>query len=90
MQQTKLTRAYGSRPLLRPAVQRVPRLAVSASAAVNPSVVVFKMQHHVNYGDSMHLTGSHEAIGSWDPKAALAMSWTEGDVWVAEAKVPVG
>lgn len=28
--------------------------------------------------------------GKWEPEAAIQMSWTDGDIWTAEAEVPVG
>lgn len=29
-------------------------------------------------------------MGSWDPKKGMEMTWTDGNVWKAEARVPVG
>ncbi len=29
-------------------------------------------------------------MGSWDPKKGMDMCWTDGNVWKAEARVPVG
>jgi hypothetical protein len=28
--------------------------------------------------------------GEWDATSAVPLNWTEGDVWTAEAEVPVG
>lgn len=38
----------------------------------------------------MCVIGGGESLGDWDAAAAVRMTWTEGDVWTAEADLPVG
>ena len=68
----------------------LPSKLVCRAAPNAVSKVTFKIQHHVDYGQELCITGSDTAIGQWDPKHALVLHWSAGDVWHAQADVPVG
>lgn len=38
----------------------------------------------------MRLVGNQPFLGSWQPKKAVELRWTEGNIWKTEARVPVG
>lgn len=78
--------AHGRHNFVRPASS----LLVCRASSEAASKVTFKIQHHVDYGQQLCLTGCADAIGQWDPKQALLLEWSDGDVWHAEAEIPVG
>lgn len=71
-----------------------PRLLLAASApllaccpAGNVSVR-FRMPYHCKYGQKLCLIGESDMLGGWAVERALAMNWTEGDVWEVELQLP--
>ena len=38
----------------------------------------------LNYGEVHKIVGGHPALGNWDPNAAPAMRWNDGDVWTLD------
>ena len=64
--------------------------AAAADSSSSMSPVKISTKYHVDFGDTIKLVGSHEALGAWDPTQALGMTWSEGDVWTALAQLPAG
>jgi hypothetical protein len=64
--------------------------AEGTAGSSSTSPVRISTKYHVNFGDTIKLVGSHEALGAWDPTQALGMTWSEGDVWTAVAQLPAG
>eukprot|EP00252_Welwitschia_mirabilis_P016935 TRINITY_DN37692_c0_g1_i1.p1 TRINITY_DN37692_c0_g1~~TRINITY_DN37692_c0_g1_i1.p1 ORF type:complete len:222 (-),score=66.62 TRINITY_DN37692_c0_g1_i1:38-673(-) len=52
--------------------------------------VKFLLQRRCNFGQQFSITGSHPHLGSWDPKAAIPLEWSEGDIWSVEMNIPAG
>jgi len=50
--------------------------------------VTFKLKKDLAFGDVLRIAGGCEAFGNWSLDNALALEWTEGNVWTAEALVP--
>ncbi|KAG2428603.1 hypothetical protein HYH02_014305 [Chlamydomonas schloesseri] len=50
----------------------------------------FKVGYRVNFGQSVAMIGSGDALGNWDPKRSIAMKWTDGDYWTCELNVAPG
>ncbi|CAN1846424.1 Pentatricopeptide repeat-containing protein At2g29760, chloroplastic [Linum perenne] len=46
--------------------------------------VKFQLHKDCMYGEQILLVGNHPAIGSWDPMNAIALSWSEGNMWSVE------
>jgi len=38
----------------------------------------------VPFGSHLRAVGEHPALGGWDPSAAPALEWSEGDTWRCE------
>ncbi|CAN1150736.1 Pentatricopeptide repeat-containing protein At2g29760, chloroplastic [Linum perenne] len=51
--------------------------------------VKFQLHKDCMYGEQFLLVGNHPAIGSWDPMNAIALSWSEGNMWSVEMDLPV-
>lgn len=56
----------------------------------NSVPVTINMKCKVDFGETLRLVGNQSFMGSWDPKKGMEMTWTDGNVWKAEARVPVG
>ncbi|KAK9802949.1 hypothetical protein WJX72_006264 [[Myrmecia] bisecta] len=66
-------RHHGSRPRCR-------TWAVCIQAATE-SQVKLRLQHQVAFGEIIKAVGESEVLGAWDPQAAPALEWGDGDVW---------
>ena len=58
----------------------------SADSGVIP--VGFLTKRRVQYGLELAVVGESDALGAWDPAAAVPLRWCDGDVWVGSAAVP--
>ncbi|GBF97310.1 hypothetical protein Rsub_10001 [Raphidocelis subcapitata] len=52
--------------------------------------VAFSIHYRCAFGEAVHVCGSHEALGAWDPSRAVRMEWTQGDTWTAVVALPAG
>lgn len=50
--------------------------------------VTFWMKFHVDYGQHIVLVGSMPELGSWILADAVALTWSEGDLWHATLELP--
>ena len=48
------------------------------------------MAMQANFGESLKVVGSSEALGNWDVSRSPSMTWTDGDVWRLELALPPG
>ncbi len=48
----------------------------------------FSVRHRVNFGESIKLIGSSEALGGWNIRKAVELQWSHGDTW--QRVVPLG
>jgi hypothetical protein len=62
--------------------------APTASPGVSTAPALLRLTCKLAFGDSLLVCGSHPAVGAWDAAGAAAMTWTEGDVWQAQAALP--
>jgi hypothetical protein len=80
------------RPLLARATPRGARCAASDGSPAPPAPValrvVFSLRCSVEFGATLKVVGSHDALGEWDVARALPMTWSEGDVWTVTAELP--
>ena len=70
---------------------RVSCAASESAASLPPPVslrVVFSLRCRVEFGATLKVSGSHDALGSWDVAQALPLSWSEGDIWSCTAELP--
>ncbi|GLC50621.1 2,3-dihydroxyphenylpropionate/2, 3-dihydroxicinnamic acid 1,2-dioxygenase [Pleodorina starrii] len=72
----------------RPSYSRSESAAVWASS--NSVPVTISMKCKVEYGESLRLVGNLPFLGAWDPSKGAQMAWSDGNVWKADAVVPVG
>ncbi len=47
----------------------------------------FEVPCRVAYGDNLWVVGDAPELGAWNPKAGLALKWTEGDKWIGSIEV---
>lgn len=60
-----------------------------SSLAPTPTIHVrFMLPLSVNFGDSLVLCGESPELGSWDPLAAPAFTWSSQDIWILDAELP--
>jgi hypothetical protein len=68
-------------------------VASAASAAVAAPVpgvaLTLRVTCKLCFGESLLAVGSHAGVGSWDVSAALPLVWSTGDVWSADAALPL-
>ncbi|KAK3274431.1 hypothetical protein CYMTET_17383 [Cymbomonas tetramitiformis] len=50
----------------------------------------FQVHYQTYVGQCLKIGGSHAAVGQWDVYRAVPMTWTEGNIWVAEVDFPAG
>lgn len=50
--------------------------------------MVFSLRCSVEFGATLKVVGSHDALGEWDVARALPMTWAAGDVWTVTAELP--
>ena len=43
----------------------------------------------LEFGLSLKICGNCKALGNWDLEAAPLMTWTEGDVWTLQTRLPI-
>lgn len=43
----------------------------------------------VEWGQEVALVGTADTLGNWDVQKSIPMCWNDGDVWTAQAEVPV-
>ena len=48
------------------------------------------MAMQANFGESLKVVGSNDALGNWDVSSSPSMTWTDGDVWRLELALPAG
>jgi len=48
------------------------------------------MQRSLNFGEALLVCGSNESLGAWEPHRALALNWSDGDVWRGSIEVQRG
>ncbi len=71
------------------------RLSCTVSAASTPTsapqlTVRFSLCYEARFGQQLRLVGSVPATGSWKPSKSLPLTWTEGNEWVLDARLPAG
>lgn len=49
----------------------------------------FSVPYRCNFGNHLRVIGNVDTIGSWNVEKALRMDWTDGDLWIAEAELPM-
>ena len=72
--------------------------AAAAAAATDPvtaadsstGIVRFTCVAKCDFGTSVVVTGSMDALGNWDPMQGLQLEWSEGHAWSADASLPIG
>jgi len=65
--------------------------SVSLHKDQGPMVTVkFVLEKKCKFGQQFHVVGDAPQFGSWDPKAAVPLEWSEGDLWTKDVDVPVG
>ena len=45
--------------------------------------VAFQLPYRTRFGQRVTLVGSGP-LGEWDPRRAISMTWTKGDIWKAK------
>lgn len=74
-----------------PEVQCIQGDSVSLPEDQGPMVTVkFVLEKKCKFGQQFHVVGDAPQFGSWNPKAAVPLEWSEGDTWTTEVDVPVG
>jgi len=53
-------------------------------------VVDFEIHYEAVFGQDVRVLGSHDALGAWDQKRAVALKWHQGNVWKASVELPAG
>ena len=74
------------------------RAAAATDAPTNPGAgtadstgsVRFTCVAKCDFGASVVVTGSMDALGNWDPMRGLQLEWSEGHAWCADASLPIG
>lgn len=92
-----------SQPALRPLERAAPAPApapapasfeeppLAASAPPSPVAVSFEVPDcHLQYGECLRVVGSSAELGAWEPSAAPALSWHEGDRWAGQLALTPG
>jgi hypothetical protein len=68
-------------------VQRAEKSAVDSEHEDCVTTLTFTIKLHVEYGQCVFVVGSVRELGNWDPDQAIALQWSEGDVWTGSATV---
>mmetsp|Transcript_21318 Transcript_21318/g.49006 ORF Transcript_21318/g.49006 Transcript_21318/m.49006 type:complete len:158 (-) Transcript_21318:86-559(-) len=61
-----------------------------AALTASKANMAFSVQYHTVPGQSIHMVGSSDAVGSWDASKSLPMAWTENGIWRVNVHLPVG
>lgn len=48
----------------------------------------FNLEYRTNWGETLYLTGSSEALGSWNPTHAIPMNYTRDGQWTLSVEMP--
>ncbi len=74
------------------AARELKAAAVAAAAASSsPVLVAFRVPAcALAFGEHLRVVGSCTELGGWDPAAAPALEWAEGDNWTAAVALPPG
>ena len=67
---------------------RMENQAVVSTAKVHS--VRFAVKCQTVFGEVVKVVGSERELGEWNPSNGLRLSWSEGNVWVAEIESRVG
>eukprot|EP00210_Caulerpa_lentillifera_P008145 g7779.t1 len=59
-----------------------------ASSSNIRAKVKFTIPHHVEFGQSICVSGSEEELGSWQLQQSYPLEWTQGDVWTGVIELP--
>ncbi|XP_031486801.1 uncharacterized protein LOC116255166 isoform X4 [Nymphaea colorata] len=61
-----------------------------APEARNMTVCIrFVLRKKCLFGQQFFLVGEDPIFGSWDPSAAIPMTWSEGHIWTVEQNIPI-
>lgn len=64
---------------------------IEPAAPTSPVLVAFHVPAcQLAFGEHLRVVGSCAQLGGWDPAAAPALEWTEGDNWTASVALPPG
>lgn len=64
--------------------------SAAVAAAPAPGVpLVLRVVCKLCFGENLLAVGSHAGLGAWDVSAGAQLLWTEGDIWTAEAALPL-
>ncbi|CAG9461230.1 unnamed protein product [Pedinophyceae sp. YPF-701] len=74
----------------KPAGRPVARDSSEAEPSGRDVAVTFELRHPTEWGQCVRVIGSVASLGSWELSKAATMTWTEGHVWKAAIKMPVG
>lgn len=88
MKTSHLTRIRFLRtPFGRPIPRRL-RTFRCESSPPGRAKVKFTIPHHVEFGQSICVSGSEEELGSWQLEDSYPLEWTQGDVWTGVVELP--
>lgn len=73
-------------------IQTIPDDSENSHGEQGPLLVnvKFVLQKKCKFGQQFAVVGEDPQFGTWDPKAALPLEWSEGDIWTTQVNVPVG
>jgi hypothetical protein len=43
----------------------------------------------VEWGQEVALVGAADSLGNWDVEKSITMNWNDGDMWTAQAELPI-
>ena len=43
--------------------------------------ITFKIIYPTEYGQVIHIIGSHKKFGNWNPKYSVPLQWNNGNIW---------
>ena len=69
-------------------IPRPVRCEIDTAVATPLVKVTFTIPHHVEFGQSVCVLGSSEALGDWQVEKSACLSWNEGDVWSGIVEMP--
>lgn len=62
----------------------------AADDLLGTSSVEFRISQRLSFGEFFKVVGNCDALGNWDLGAGVKLTWTNGDVWVGTAALPIG
>ncbi|XP_031486797.1 uncharacterized protein LOC116255166 isoform X1 [Nymphaea colorata] len=66
------------------------KVGFGAPEARNMTVCIrFVLRKKCLFGQQFFLVGEDPIFGSWDPSAAIPMTWSEGHIWTVEQNIPI-